>query len=420
MNDAHIRPSYELPTSDLGGLSMAGHVQRIEAIIAWVNSKGIRTAGTRLARYRRYLIAAEAGGADNIPRIFVDPPGHPFKSPLDRFLYVLREVHELFWIFEGMKTNIPVGLDQKLARAIGGADFAALDKASVSRDTQFELRIAAYFSRAGYCVDLSNQTDIIARSQAPTYYFECKRVGSAKRLQTRIKEARDQLDRRLPRGKLFLPAFGIIAVDVTKVAFSHNGLTMGLTAEHSRDVLRDKLQMISGELESISGLFDSAELLAVVLQIHIPCVVMNPPQTLTRFSFLTTINPNLGPLGTAAFLRFAKLFPSGMDPQSTDSLPRERPLRKSVTFETGTTLWWEPKLVDEFIKTGSFPAFDEEHEVFKIVKAGKKIEFSFSELKLAAAQLDESDTERLRGDRKTFMSEMMARLYMQRFRYEDE
>ena len=70
--------------------------------------------------------------------------------------------------------------------------------------------------------------------------------------------------------------------------------------------------------------------------------------------------------------------------------------------------------------TGSFPAFDEEHEVLKIVRAGKKIEFSFSELKLAAAQLDESETERLRGDRKTFMSEMMARLYMQRFRYEDE
>jgi hypothetical protein len=51
------------------------------------------------------------------------------------------------------------------------------------------------------------------------------------------------------------------------------------TADHSRDVLRDKVQMISRQLGSILELFDDAALLAVVLQIDIPSVVMNPPQT---------------------------------------------------------------------------------------------------------------------------------------------
>jgi hypothetical protein len=239
-------------------------------------------------------------------------------------------------------------------------------------------------------------------------------------LEKRIKEARDQLDKRLPRGKLFFRAFGIIALDVTKVAFAHNGLTMGLTADHSRDVLRSKIELIAHKVECFPGVFGNANLLAVMLQIHIPSLVVNSPQTLTRFSSGAVDNPNLGLLQSLALFRFTSLFPVGMDPAATDSPPSERRLRERVEFETGTLLWWEPELVDEFLNSGTVPEFNDEREVLRIVKAGKSLTFVFGELTLALAQLDESDVARLRSERTTFMAEMMARLYMQRFRYEDE
>lgn len=101
------------------------------------------------------------------------------RHALDRWLYVLREVHELTWIGEGLRVCDVTGLEDKLRLVVGGADFAALDRNTASRDTQYELRIAAYLGRAGFRVRLDTLTDIVATRRRTTYHIECKRIARA-------------------------------------------------------------------------------------------------------------------------------------------------------------------------------------------------------------------------------------------------
>ena len=151
-------------------------------------------------------------------------------------------------ILKGLKKHLPRGIEEKLNQVVGGRDFAALDKDSSSRNTQFELRIASYFCQAGYSVDMSNLTDIVATRDQTTYFVECKRVTSFSALIKRLKHAKKQLRARISKHTLVSRNFGIIAVDVTKIAFKYNGLTLGLTADHTKDVIQDQLKKIDAEV----------------------------------------------------------------------------------------------------------------------------------------------------------------------------
>jgi hypothetical protein len=180
--------------------------------------------------------------------IFLDPPSNPIQHALDRLLYVLREVHELAWIAEGLSDADTRGLSSKLRTVVRGADFAALDQNTEPRNTQFELRIASYLGRAGYRLNFATLTDIVATRGLVTYYIECKRVASAAQLARRIVEAIEQVEERLPKSGFFHGRYGVVAADVTRVASMHNGLTMGGTPDHARDVIRDKLRDIETKI----------------------------------------------------------------------------------------------------------------------------------------------------------------------------
>ena len=127
--------------------------------------------------------------------MFKNSTDGPFKSSNDWYLYTLREVHELMWILKGLKKHIPKGIDEKLGIIVSGRDFAALDSNSLSRNTQFELRIASYFCQAGCYVDLSGKTDIVAFNKKHAFYTECKRVGSSQQLEGRLSYAKEQLNK---------------------------------------------------------------------------------------------------------------------------------------------------------------------------------------------------------------------------------
>jgi len=237
------KSSYPIPNQTIPGLSYEAHLGDLREFVSLVESLGINVSGTRIARYQSYYEAL-VEGTDDEERIFQGISGRRFDNPLDTQLYVLREVHEIMWILRGLKKHLPKGVEEKLNQVVGGRDFAALDKDSSSRNAQFELRIASYFCQAGYSVDMSNLTDIVATHDRTTYFVECKRVTSLGALIKRLKHARKQLRNRLTRSTLESRNFGVIAIDVTKIAFKHNGITLGFTADHTRDVIQDKLKEI--------------------------------------------------------------------------------------------------------------------------------------------------------------------------------
>lgn len=170
--------TYPLPSEMMSSLAWNHHLDDLVNVRSICEDFGIQTSNTRLDRYekflRKYLDGDQIGGES----VFQMPSSAPFQNWMECLQYVLREVHELMWILKGIQANQPKGVKEKLDWIIGGRDFAFLDVDSRSRDAQFELRIASYFSQAGFAVDLTSKTDVIVHSDNHVYYIECKRVGS--------------------------------------------------------------------------------------------------------------------------------------------------------------------------------------------------------------------------------------------------
>jgi hypothetical protein len=277
---------YKLPTSTLPGLPYEAHYADMLELRTFFDKRGIPTQNTRIERYTSYLKALVNKERMIEYHIFPGSKDDRFRSALDWLLYVLREVHELMWILKGLQAHVPAGVDSKLKALVSGRDFAALDSNSHSRNTQFELRIASYFCQAGYEVDLTSETDIIASTSDAAFYVECKRIAKSSQLVRRLREARVQLELRLPEEHNGKTAFGCIAADVTNVAFKHNGLTLGATTDHAKDVIQTKLKQIGATTEKLPLFSSNRKILRCFLQIHIPSLVIRPPTVTSRFSFL--------------------------------------------------------------------------------------------------------------------------------------
>lgn len=419
MAAGHVRDAYPYPTSIPAGLSIAGHIQPLEEFRVWLDSLDIQTQNTRLWRYLKYLQWFSEGGRGLAEHIFVSPEVHPFRSPEDRFLYVIREVHELNWIFGGLRVKPPIGIRDKLKKVIGGTDFAALDRNTESRDTQFELRIASYFCRLKYSVDVSTETDIVASSLGQTFHVECKRVSSDRLVARRLKEANSQLQSRLPPSARHKGHFGIVALDVTKVAFQHNGLTAGVTAEHSRDVVREALTDIYGRIRGQRSVFPSDQNVLLWLQIHIPSLVNQPIQVLTHFSSYFVENPNLDHAGKRAFKRLQRVLEASRLDRSNDVESKSIRKRTSETLEVGAQLVPDEVLFRLFVLTGVLPPRDQASVALTVIDSQGESDFLYAELALVAEGLSDEEKLGLRQSYSDAVTGLAARLLLQRYAYED-
>jgi hypothetical protein len=415
--------SYSIRDASIPAVDLSCHLQDIHEVRTFLENRGIPTTSTRIDRYAQYLERLQDGGTESVSgeKIFKNSVGEPFRSPADWFLYVLREVHELMWILKGLKNHVPAGADGKLKIIVKGADFAALDKDSQSRDTQFELRIASYFCQSGCEVDMSTNTDVIARVDRREFFIECKRVASKNKLATRLAEARGQLASRLPHDATNRRQLGCIAVDVTKVAFMHNGLTLGVTNEHSRDVIQKHLLEIGATHERSMSFEPSRRLMCYWLQIHIPTILMypSPPAVATRFSSYHV--PRLGLSGTDAKMlaTFYGLIESVAQPDQRASGSGHRTPRNAIAFAAGTTFSLECDRLVELLAKDKVSE-DEQAEVLGTVTIdGTEHQFTFVEMSLLPARLIDEWKQQQFTDRARSSVALLAHLYLRRYPYED-
>ncbi len=403
--------SYRLTTMALPGLPRETLLQRLRRFEELCAKHSVVTSNTRIERYRRHLEQPDtADGWELDEGVLIDPPNSPIQHGLDRSLYVAREVHELMWIGEGLKDAETLGPAAKLRAVVRGADFAALDVNTEARNTQFELRIASYLSRAGYKLDFSTLTDIVASRGRSTYYVECKRVASASQLSRRVKQALDQIEERKPKSDWLQGRHGVVAVDVTRVAFSQNGLTMGMTADHSRDIVRDKLNSISADLERGGSPLVGRVAIGLWLQIHIPVLVLWPPATVTRFSSLFVMNsmPEWSPKIGTRFSSMSAIARTHLaqqrfmdDTQRRDhsdpdaAPPQASQLRKRIAIPAGTTLKFDEQLLEELVASGQIPERPDDHLVVTVWLPGAAESdaelFSYFELKLLFGNLPDEE-----------------------------
>lgn len=415
--------SYALPAQSVPTLDPSHHLQDLVQIRALLESRGISTTNTRIERYHNYFerIRLKDPAPLDAETIFKNSADPRFRIPADWYMYVLREVHELMWILKGLEAHTPIGVDEKLRVIVSGADFAALDADSQCRNTQFELRIASYFCQTGCTVDLSTETDVIASTDQFAFFVECKRVASASKLAARLSGARKQLSQRMPRKDGKRIVLGCVAVDVTKVGFTHNGLTFGVTPDHSRDVIRDKLVEIATQADRYMSFEGCRKLLCYWLQIHIPTLVMQPQPNVfgTRFSSYHIPRPSLNRKEAKALSAFYSKFESASQFDGRASPSRPLTPRNSVIFPAGAVLRFDFSRVVTLLEQATVSEREQAEVVGEITSEGMEHKFTYYEVSLLPADLIQEWKQAISIDPMKASLPIMASLYLSRYPYEE-
>jgi hypothetical protein len=261
----------------LPGETMGSHLQDLHDLCKWLGRYNINTSNSRIAYYIKFL-KSFINMSDFSPRVNEED-----RAVFDELLYVLREIHELSWILDGLKQSAPEGVEELLKVVIGGKSFARDDIKTTARNYQLELRIASYFLQSSCVVQLNQITDIVVESPKYRFFVECKRLSSRKKVNSRVREAAKQLNIRLKHKKL-KQEFGVAVFDVTKIAFPHQGLTWGVNNEHGKTVIQEKLQSIWREFDFDIPFKNNKKVILIWLQIHIPSLIISTGQPTTRFS----------------------------------------------------------------------------------------------------------------------------------------
>jgi len=411
--------SYQLPTETLPALTRDAHLDDINEFILLLESLNIKTSGTRIARYKTYLENLKGHSKPDISMFDVGV-AKEFDEPNGLLLYILRELHEIMWILKGLKCHFPKGAEEKLKSIVGGRDFARLDKNTSSRNAQFELRIASYFCQGGYLVDLSTLTDIVASKGRIKYYIECKRVTSLGALKKRLVYARKQLIRRIPKSSIRVKYYGIIAIDVTKVAFSQNGLTMGFTAEHSKDVIQDKLKEIDEQILNRGFSLGRNDFLLTWLQIHISALVVHPTQFTTRFSSFFAPNEKMHGRYKKAFVQLQKVLHIG-DVGDIREEPKQKLIRREVIIiPKGAEIRVEDNSFLGFLKTGTLEDLSPDTLILTIKYKDETIKFIGEDLQMVIPLITDEEKLRYLSNFSVAMVEITAKLLQIKFPYEGE
>jgi hypothetical protein len=411
---------YGLPLATPPELGLDAHIEDLREFENYLLGRGIEVRNTRIERYIQYLEHLQSDDATDPSTVFKNVEDARFQAPIDWYLYVIREVHELMWILAGLKKQAPPGIDEKLKIVVGGRDFAALDSDSTSRNLQFELRIASYFCQGGCEVDLSSGTDVIAKTATDVFFVECKRVASRKQVSKRASQAKRQLKRRMPRKDGNRRVLGCVALDVTKVAFAHNGLTWGLTPEHTRDIIQKELLRVASDFSDAFEFEGCRKLLGYWLQIHIPALAMTPPAPMTRFSSYHIARNRLGRKERKVMKEFYELFErvSVVDARARSPMPLKP--RRAVTIPAGTVFHLER---DRLLQLTGVPDLSQEvaAEVIGTLEIeGERHEFTFFDFATLPPEVVDvwSSTPDEEGRPKADL-DLLAHLLLRRYPYED-
>ena len=339
--------TYEIPKEEIISNSQCG-LEKLIQFREFLINLGINAQHSRIAKYIDFLEAINKNLNFDPTEIFTETHDDRFHSLQDWFVYTLREVSELFWIYRALNIRMPKGVEEKLKLINSGRDFTAFDTNSTSRDTQFELRIASYFCSKDLIIDVSTETDIIIEFGKFFLYIECKRIHSEKKLMRNIYEASDQLKSRMPKKRGGKPCYGIIAIDVTALAFPHQGLVFGVTPEHNRKIIQEKIIEIASSINSDNVMAQNPRLLAIWENIHIPATRMQPPGFETRFSYNMIFRGFESRKEILDFLKIKHTIEESAKESMQENTVRKLTIRKTITLPKGITFEYNNSLLQQF------------------------------------------------------------------------
>ena len=409
--------TYRIPEEEIISNSQCGIEHLIEFREFLINL-GINAQHSRIAKYIDFLGAIYKNLNFDPTKIFTETHDDRFHSLQDWFVYTLREVSELFWIYRALKIRMPKGAEEKLKLINSGRDFAAFDTNSTSRDTQFELRIASYFCNKNLVIDVSTETDIVIEFEKFFLYIECKRIHSDKKLMRNIYEANDQLKLRMPKKRGDKPCYGIIAIDVTALAFPHQGLVFGVTAEHNRNIIQEKLIEITHNINSDNIMAQNPRLMAIWENIHIPATRMQPPGCETRFSYNMIYRITENRKERLNFLKIKQIIEESAFESMKENTARKLTIRQKISLPKGITFGYDNSLLQQFFDNNEYVKknWPEMGPICTAEYQNEKIYFSILEFAMALDEI-EGKNELAKVDK--FPVEIFLHMLIKRFPYNE-
>jgi hypothetical protein len=184
---------------------------RLSEFVAWGESKGIKLHESRVLKYidllRCYRDALERGQMDEL-----------IKSRGAAYLDQIHlEIAELIYLYESLRKFKDSRLKTRFQTIIRGPELLQDDVTGDSRDTQFELQIAALLFRAEIS-DLRFDTrhDLVCSLNQNPLIIECKRPRKGKTLKEAYAKAAYQIETSALIAKNS-KARGIVALDLTQI-----------------------------------------------------------------------------------------------------------------------------------------------------------------------------------------------------------
>lgn len=172
----------------------------------WMKSLNVFPASNRYTEYQRQFRDLREGNGESIRA----------DGGLKFFSNALGEATELIRI-----KNSFVGIDSQdylvqLGKISSGRPFKDFVSHDPGRDFAFELSIASRFISAGYEINLGTIADAVVNIANRKLFVECKRVQSEKKIGARLKEASEQVGRRVTASRSS-KSRGLVAVKITEI-----------------------------------------------------------------------------------------------------------------------------------------------------------------------------------------------------------
>ena len=208
---------------------------RMDAIDAWLNSRGLNQQMDRIRRNRtdvgQLSDAFDEGRLDK----FIAAAGDDRRREL---MWALAESMEFVDSVEALRQQGCEIPERVLRTALDGpADLLSeTERSNAGRNTMFEIAMAGRLARAGLHPTLGEEPDVYVEYNRRKIFMQCKRVFSAAAVSRRLVDAARQLRRDL--GKSCSPHdCGIIAISVSRLFNPGDKLLVA----RGEDGLREKL-----------------------------------------------------------------------------------------------------------------------------------------------------------------------------------
>lgn len=229
----------------------------------WLNFQGVSTQNNRFSLYRKIiegyllsdtLVDAMKGRHVELPQIF-------------------SEITELLWIYESFRHRVPKGAIDLFHKVISGRELTFDDINSSSRDFQLQLKIAGYFNIASDNVGLEDECDVKVEVEGFTYFVECKRISSNKKINKNTKKAAKQLDYNLNVRNISENCYGVAVVDVTQMIFpTIKDLVVEGSCEKACIVFEARFEELIGRYDFISPFLHNRRIICIWIVVNAPLI----------------------------------------------------------------------------------------------------------------------------------------------------